>query len=62
VKKGMSVAVACPSTCDVSGSLLLGGKGKRRVKRLRKATLTMRLAVKAGGASQTVSRTVKLKR
>ncbi len=83
-KQGMKVAVACPAACDVSGSLLLGGKkvgggrangsgtvpvklkldgkGKRRVKRLRKATLTVRLAVKAGGATETVSRTVKLKR
>jgi Ca2+-binding RTX toxin-like protein len=85
-KKGLTVAVPCPSACKVSGTLLYGGKkvgsgkgsataagtakvklklagkAKRRLKKQRRATLTVRIAVKAGGATQTASRTLKLKR
>jgi hypothetical protein len=85
-KRGLSVAVPCPSACKVSGTLLSGGrkvgsgkgsaraagtarmklkltaKAKRRFKRAKKATLIVRIAVKAGGAVQTGSQTLKLKR
>jgi Ca2+-binding RTX toxin-like protein len=79
-RKGLTVSVPCPTTCKVSGALLLGGKkvgggrakgsgtvsvklkldrkGKRRVKRMRKATMTVRLSVNG----QTASKTLKLKR
>ena len=40
----------------------VGAEGKRRVKRLKKATVTLRVTVKAGGASQTGTQTLKLKR
>jgi hypothetical protein len=46
----------------VSLKLKLDRKGKRRIKRLKRATVTVRVTVKAGGASQTGSRTLKLKR
>jgi RTX calcium-binding nonapeptide repeat (4 copies) len=83
-KKGLTVAVRCPSACTVSGALLLKGKkvgsgrakgsgtvslklkldrkAKRRVKRMRKATLTVSLTATAGGAAQTGTQTLKLRR
>ena len=77
-KKGLKVAVTCPSACKASGTLLLGGKkvgsgraqgagtvsvklkldrkGKRRIKRLSKAKLTVRVTATPGGsASQTLT-------
>ena len=79
-KKGLTVAVPCPSACTISGALLAGGKkvgsGRakgtgtvslklkldRKAKRKRLRKVTVRVTVKAGGASQTASQTVKLKR
>jgi hypothetical protein len=80
-KKGLKVAVTCPSACNASGTLLLGGKkigsgrgkgtgtvslklkldrkGKRRVKRLGKAKLTVRVTATPGG---TATQTLTLKR
>jgi hypothetical protein len=79
-KKGLKVAVACPSACSVKGALLLGGKkigggrakgsgtvslklkldgkGKRRVKRMRRGTLTVRVTVNG----QTASKKLKVRR
>jgi hypothetical protein len=77
-RKGLKVAVTCPSACKASGALLLGGKkvgsgraqgtgtvslklkldrkGKRRVKRLSKAKLTVRVTTTPGGsATQTLT-------
>ena len=92
--KGLTLAVACPAACKVSGELRVDRKTARKIgsnhvgsgsarakaagtvplklklasnfrsrfKRLSKATLTVRVTVKAGGATQKGSRTLKLKR
>jgi Ca2+-binding RTX toxin-like protein len=46
----------------VTVKLKLAAKAKRRVKRLRKATVTVRVTVTSGGAAQSGTQTLKLKR